>query len=422
MNVTELFGVELAGHLDRCLARARRIGSTVAVLGCTTAEADPETMATLTSVLTGSVRGSDLVATRLDGSQVLLVLDDLESADEALAVATRLRHSASSELAAAHGSLTCAYALATNDDRDLTSATLIEHLLDTLAGATHHGSGSLEVYEDQRRSSYEKRPDREAELRHALVNEEITARYQPIIDLGTKQLVGVEALARWTSPTYGVVRPADFLPVARGCGLMHELGEQMLIQAVTELARWQRARPGQPFSMHVNLSGHELRERNLAAVISYLCKAAGADPTGLVVDVEESTIMSQTDHVLPSLEAIRALGARVSIDDFGTGQSSIAALHRLPVDLVKIHGSFVAGVAAPVNEAGIVHAVVQLASALGLGVIAESVETVEQAEALVALGCPLAQGFLFGPAMRIERVENLAATLAEQAASARLAG
>jgi len=234
-----------------------------------------------------------------------------------------------------------------------------------------------------------------AQLRAGLERRELQVVFQPIVDLATRTVVGAEALVRWQHPSRGTVSPADFVPVAEASGLIHQLGEHVLRQACTEAATWLRDAGEDGFTVTVNVSGQELaRPGYLEQVVSALTDA-GLPSSCLVLEVTESSLAADGAAAVECLRALRSLGVGVAVDDFGTGYSSLSRLERLPLDTLKIDRSFVAAMR-PDGSAPIVSAIVALASALGLGVVAEGVEDPWQAELLRRIGCQRGQGWLFG--------------------------
>ena len=237
------------------------------------------------------------------------------------------------------------------------------------------------------------RIDVEAELRLAIQRDELTVHYQPIIDLRTDQVVGFEALARWRHPTRGLVLPVDFIALAEESDLIVTLGETVLEKACRQAQAWRRRWPEQNLVMSVNLSPRQFLDPNLAQKIASVLRRTRLEPCALELEITESSVMDRSETSLRVLEQLRALGVRLVLDDFGTGYSSLAYLRHLPLDTIKIDRSFVTDLDVQDPNVGIVRAVVSLAHGLGISVVAEGIETDEQARRLRDLGCDLGQGY-----------------------------
>jgi EAL domain-containing protein (putative c-di-GMP-specific phosphodiesterase class I) len=244
----------------------------------------------------------------------------------------------------------------------------------------------------------------EGELRAALAAGQLEVEYQPLFSLSSGDMTGFEALLRWQHPRLGRVSPATFVPIAEECGLIVALTDFVLHEACQELARLQAATPGGvPLTMHVNISGMDITQRGFVSRVTRAIAAARLKPPQLTLELTENILMSSLESARPTLAELTALGFRFSVDDFGTGCSSLAHLSRLPVDSLKIDRSFVNNLDDPA-DAGVIRAIIFLAHTLGKRVVAEGIETAEQLERLCAMGCESGQGFhlsrsLSGPTM-----------------------
>jgi diguanylate cyclase (GGDEF)-like protein/PAS domain S-box-containing protein len=239
-----------------------------------------------------------------------------------------------------------------------------------------------------------------AELPSAIERGELVVHYQPVIAIADHRVVGYEALVRWEHPSRGQLEPAVFLGVAEECGLAPALGELVVRQALQALSRWNRA-VNNPLWVSVNLSPSQFLAPDLADVLERLLLTTDADPQQLWVEINEPLALDRSTEMnsgaaTERIEGLQRLGIRLMIDDFGTGYTSLLNLRRFPASALKIERSFVADLT-PANAAGsIVDAMIQLGATLGLDVVAEGVETHDQLEALAAIGCPMAQGYLVG--------------------------
>jgi diguanylate cyclase (GGDEF)-like protein len=240
------------------------------------------------------------------------------------------------------------------------------------------------------------RLDDQLGLRRALERGELRAHYQPVIELATGEVLGMEALARWQHPERGLIGPDQFIPLAEETGLILPLGAWMLDHALHQLTRWRREVPeAADLWVAVNLSARQLSDPELTRTVARSLHESGLDPGGLHLEITETAVMHSTDRSSETLEALRALGVCLIIDDFGTGYSSLARLKRLPVTALKIDRTFVAGLGIEPSDLSIVDAIAQMARSLNLDVIAEGVETRRQLEILQGLGARMGQGYLW---------------------------
>jgi EAL domain-containing protein (putative c-di-GMP-specific phosphodiesterase class I) len=233
-----------------------------------------------------------------------------------------------------------------------------------------------------------------ADLERALAADEIQVYLQPIVRLDDGSLVKVEALVRWLHPVLGMLPPARFLPAAESSGVMLALGERVLTKACEAVAGY-RATTHPTLELSVNLSARQLVDPSLVGAVQHALAVNGLPPGALWVEVTETSLIDNTEHATRILKALQAIGVRVAIDDFGTGYASLNYIKRLPVEMLKIDRSFVESVGLDPVDTAIVRSVLGLAHELGLLVVAEGIETAEQAAALRDLGCELCQGYFF---------------------------
>jgi EAL domain-containing protein (putative c-di-GMP-specific phosphodiesterase class I) len=230
------------------------------------------------------------------------------------------------------------------------------------------------------------------DLDRALKRHEFALFYQPMVDVRTGQVTGLEALLRWHHPERGLILPSDFIPLAEENGLIVELGEWTLRRACSDAATWP-----EELSVAVNLSPLQLRSRRLVRTVVHALAESGLAVGRLELEVTESVLLQEEPDSRANLAQLKNLGVAIAMDDFGTGYSSLSSLHRFSFDKIKIDRSFVSDLADGSGALAIVRAVASLASSLGMVVTAEGVETAEQLERLRAEGCHEAQGYLFGP-------------------------
>jgi EAL domain-containing protein (putative c-di-GMP-specific phosphodiesterase class I) len=238
-----------------------------------------------------------------------------------------------------------------------------------------------------------------------VANEEFFVEYQPIIDLGSRSLLGVEALVRWRHPELGVLMPDRFIQIAEECGQIVKLGRWVMGRACSEVRAWRgTVAGGAGLRVAVNISARHLEHGDLAQDVAQALEESGLEAGNLVIELTESTIMHNTEANLARLVQLKALGVRLAIDDFGTGYSSLSYLHRFPIDILKIDRSFVSRLANTSTGSELARAVITLSETLGLDTVAEGIEIEAQVDALVGLGCVAGQGFLFAKAGSLDNL------------------
>jgi diguanylate cyclase (GGDEF)-like protein len=272
--------------------------------------------------------------------------------------------------------------------------------------AKRQGGGMVRFYEESMENLSQRKVDLHRMLHAALEQGELSLHYQPLVDAASGRVVAAEALMRWQNAELGSVGPADFLPAAEGTDLMLTLGEWVLRTACRQLKEWADA--GLPrIRMAVNIASCQLRRSDLAKVVRDVLNETGIDPRLLELELSEQGVFRHDVEILAQLEEIKRLGVRLSVDDFGTGQSAIGYLKRFPLDVLKIDRSYVAGLMNSESDAGIASAMVAMAHSLDLAVVAEGVEEESQLDLLREWGCDELQGFLFSPAVREEEFRQL---------------
>ncbi|MPY94970.1 MAG: EAL domain-containing protein [Acidimicrobiia bacterium] len=256
---------------------------------------------------------------------------------------------------------------------------------------------TIEVFGDELRGRAHERLALENALHEALRNEEFLLHYQPIVEMGSRRIVGVEALVRWEHPTRGLVPPGEFIRAAEESGLITRLGSWVLAEACRQAAQWARSLGPVAPRVSVNLSVRDLLHADLVANVARKLCETGVDPAQLSLEITEDMLEADdAERVSEVLLGLQGLGLHLAVDDFGTGYSSLSRLKRFPVGTLKIDRSFVAGLGVDEDDLAITEAIVAMARALRLGVVAEGVEYAYQAELLCRMGCEHAQGYLFG--------------------------
>jgi PAS domain S-box-containing protein len=245
----------------------------------------------------------------------------------------------------------------------------------------------------------------ESDLRRALDERQLAVHYQPIVDLASGHICGAEALLRWTHPERGSIGPAEFIPVAEGSGLIHDLGAFVLDEALSAASGW-RSACERPFLLSINVSPRQLRSGRIVGQVERALITHGWAAEQLALEITETCPL--TDHTSRRvLGRLADLGVRIALDDFGTGPASLSDVHELPIDLLKVDRGFVAGLDGPPRAAAVARAVVEVADAFDLSTVAEGVETAAQLGAVRALGCERAQGYLFSRAVPAEELARL---------------
>ena len=271
------------------------------------------------------------------------------------------------------------------------------------------GRNAMHFFDPDMENVVMKRAVLEKDLREAIRQGQFQLYYQGQMD-GTR-LTGVEALIRWMHPTRGMVSPLEFIPLAEETRLILPLGKWVLETACAQLSAWAGNPETSRFTIAVNISAHQFHHAEFVAQVLEILERTGADPGRLKLELTESLLVTKIDEVIEKMFALKARGIGFSLDDFGTGYSSLSYLKRLPLDQLKIDQSFVRDVLVDANDASISKTVIALAQNLGLGVIAEGVETPEQRDFLARSGCEAYQGFLFSRPLPVERFEELARRL-----------
>ncbi|MEV4596259.1 EAL domain-containing protein [Amycolatopsis sp. NPDC049253] len=257
------------------------------------------------------------------------------------------------------------------------------------------GRGRFEFFDVALRERMQRRLRMEQDLRDAVHSGQLWPAYQPVVDLHTGEMVGVEALLRWTHPGHGAISPAEFIPLAEESELINEIGKFVLRDTTREVASL-RASRGLDLSLKVNLSVRQLEDPQLLPAVRDALATTGLPPSALCLEVTESALMRDEVAAGEVLAALRSLGVLLAIDDFGTGYSSLAQLRRMTLDTLKIDRSFITGIADSRDAAAIVASIIAMAHAVGLTVVAEGVETAEELALLRQLGCDQAQGYHLG--------------------------
>ncbi|CAN7190920.1 MULTISPECIES: phosphodiesterase DibA [unclassified Pseudomonas] len=277
----------------------------------------------------------------------------------------------------------------------LSAEQLLRNADSALFKAKSAGRDGYALYTEELTAHAQQRVEIAFELRRALEQQELRVYYQPVHDLKTSRLIGVEALVRWEHPQRGLVSPAEFIPIAERTGLIAEIDAWVMRQACQQMCQWQSGGVVLSF-IAVNVSSRLFARRELYQQVAQVLHDTGLDPAYLELEVTESAVMEDPEVALEQMHRLRELGVRLAIDDFGTGYSSLLRLKRLPVQKLKIDQGFVAGLPGDEDDAAITRVIVALAQSMGMQVHAEGIEQVEQAAFLLEHDCDLGQGYWFG--------------------------
>lgn len=342
--------------------------------------------------LLSTLRTSDFIA-RLGGDEFAVILRNQDQPSNAEAVAARIcreiRQPYLIDGVRLEIGTSIGIAFASRDAK--TAADLVTAADLALYCAKIDGAGSFRHYHEDLSETARARRALEIDLRSALTSDQLQLYYQPITSLPSRHVVGYEALLRWRHATRGFVSPGEFIPMAEEIGLIETIGTWVLRKACQDAAIW---RPG--LKVAVNCSPIQLNGGAFPAVVASALKESGLDPDRLDIEITESTLMRNNADTLRQIKEIRALGVKFSMDDFGTGYSSLSYLQSYPIDCIKIDQSFVQSLDGDESAIAIVRAIISLANALGMRTVGEGVETPEQLNRLIELGCSEAQGYYLG--------------------------
>ena len=359
--------------------------------------------------LSAVVRPEDTVA-RFGGDEFTIVCESVGGVLDAVSIADRLQRPLRNPLRAGGAELRLSASIGValveaGDNGD--GQHLIEDADAAMYRAKERGGARTELFDSAMRENAVRAMRIEQELQAAIEHGHLRLYFQPGVRLGTGEVVGAEALVRWEHPERGLIMPDRFLGVAEETGLIVPLGAWVVGEACRQLAEWQSRDETSHMHVSLNLSARELTHPDVVSTVLTCVRESGVDPRGLTIEVTESTAMADGDTGFRALRDLSGEGIRVAIDDFGTGYSSLEQLRRMPVDVVKVDRSFVRGMAADPMDRELVAAVVGMGRALKLIVVAEGIETPEQAEVLRDLGCDIGQGFLFAKALPVAELNGL---------------
>ena len=415
-----------ADRLDHALARTRRFRQPLAVLfididdfktvndSLGHGEGD-QLLIAVAKRLVGAVRSGDTIA-RMGGDEFAVLIEDPAEADAPIAVAQRLL--AALEAPFEHGAkeifVHASVGVAASKSSGKTADDLLRDADVSMYTAKSNGKNRVEVFVPSMHEAALARLALKGDLERALERGEFAIVYQPIVNLATSRVAGVEALLRWNHPRRGVVGPTEFIPVAEETGLIVPLGRWVLEKAARQAQAWDDASLGH-LTVSVNVSARQIQEPAFVQEVAAILATTGLQPGRLTLELTESVLMQDVEATATTLTALKALGIRLAIDDFGTGYSSLSYLGRFPIDELKIDRSFVAAMNTGPGESALVRSIVKLGETLHLETVAEGIEQADQLAELQALGAGLGQGFLFAKPLSPEDLSLFLAQDAERA-------
>jgi diguanylate cyclase (GGDEF)-like protein len=406
-------------RLDHALSQASRHGNSVAVLFLDLDQfklvndslghvAGDELLSAVAPRLEQALRPGDTVA-RFGGDEFAILAEDISNERDVTRVAERIAEALTRPfiLRQREHFVSASIGISIGGGSEAPEA-LIRDADSALYRAKDRGRGGYEIFDEVMRSRVIEHVQTENDLRRAIQRQELELHYQPVVRLRDGSVVAMEALLRWNHPERGLIGPMAFIPVAEESRLIVPIGHWVLEQACRQASIWQQLHPDRaPIGVSINLSPRQIADPNLLGDIERALNDNGIDPSSLWLELTERVLLDETALVERTLGSLKGLGVRLVLDDFGVGFSSLGYLKRLPLATIKLDRSFVEHLTEDSHDAAIVHAVSQMADAIGIGVVAEGVETEQQARAAKQLGCGYAQGFHFTEPVPAEEIEAL---------------
>jgi len=409
----------LAAHLPGAIEEARRTSSNLAVLfldldrfkhinDSRGHETGDKLLKAVAQRIRATVRTEDVVV-RMGGDEFIVVLKSVRSSGQVNETAARINEALSAPVPIDGNPLVTTVSIGVSlyprDGADM--GELLRHSDTAMYQAKDRGRNNFQLFSPGMDRKLKERMAIETSLRNALQREQLDVHYQPIIDIQTNRVVGLESLLRWKVPGNGFIPPDRFIAVAEETGLIVPVGEFVLRRACEDLARWRQS-GCTPVPLAVNISAVQLQRADLPATIQKLTKQYGVRPSMLQLELTESAVFERREGRTgesneDAVSRLRDLGVRIAIDDFGTGYSSLSYLKRWRVDYIKIDRSFVRDLVTDVSDLAIVSAIIAMAKHLNIEVVAEGIEGWQQLEKLRQLGCGLAQGFLFAKPTSVDQ-------------------
>ncbi len=409
----------LIERLDHAVRRGRRSGKRASVLF---ADLDrfksvndlyghavgDELLIAVADRLMVALRPGDTLA-RLSGDEFVILCEDLNKAAEVDVIAARVVDAVAApfELSCGSVTVTASVGIAFSGRGDQLSEQLLQDADTAMYQAKRQGGARHQIVDLRELDRAAERTTLEHDLGGASQRGELRTEYQPIVDTSDGRVVSAEALLRWDHPSHGPVIPTTFIPLAEQTGLITEMGRWVLEEACKDRLRWRRSGQRDDLMMSVNVSAHQLMAPDFTATVGSVLSETGTDPALVTLEMTESVFVQDTERALLVLSDLKDLGVKLALDDFGTGYSSLTYLKQFPIDAVKIDQGFIADLELDRASYFIVFAIIELAHLLGMTVVAEGVETIQQHQRLATLGCDYCQGHYFARAMPADDLEVL---------------
>ncbi|MDQ3759351.1 MAG: EAL domain-containing protein [Actinomycetota bacterium] len=356
--------------------------------------------------LESCLRPSDTIA-RLGGDEFAVLIEEINDASDAATAANRMLDSLAEPIAIKGREVYMGASVGIAAGRQ-DAETLLRDADLAMYRAKAEGKGRYRVYAPHMHADIVERLEMEVDLKRAIEANELELYYQPILNLSTGSIAGLEALVRWNHPTHGTVSPDRFIPLAEASGRIHELGRWVLSSACHQAALWRARYPAMDgIKVGVNLSATQLRDNEIVGHVAEALRVAQLDPQGLTLEITETALMDDFDVASGRLSELKALGVEIAVDDFGVGHSSLRYLQQLPLDNLKIAKPFVDEIGQPDREPPILRAILDLAEVFDLGAVAEGIEAPEQAIRLLELGCTLGQGHHLSMPLPAQEADDL---------------
>jgi diguanylate cyclase (GGDEF)-like protein/PAS domain S-box-containing protein len=359
-------------------------------------------------------RSTDMVA-RLGGDEFVVLLDEINSSDDAVSIANWLQEALRQvfHLDGREVEMTASIGIVLSTNGYERSEDVLRDADIAMYSAKANGKDRYEIFDPSMRTRVLERIELEADLRRALSSKELIVYYQPIISLANGHLVGFEALARWLHPKLGLLQPSEFIPLAEETGLIIGLDRWVMREACHQMHTWHQEIPSlAELTISVNLSGKQIVQPDLVATIQSILEETQLNPKKLKIEMTENVIMDNSELTVAVFKKLQALGVQVQIDDFGVGYSSLNYLSQFPINALKIDQTFVRNMNNN-NQSEIVQAIVTLTHRLGVGVIAEGMETMNQMMRLKELGCEFGQGYLVSVPLANQAAEDILRSMEE---------
>jgi len=391
--------LQRAAHRDRVVVMFLDVDNFKAVNDSAGHSAGDQLLVVAAARLLNATRGSDTVA-RFGGDEFAILLENVRDDEEARIVADRITRAMRQPIPIGNEIVTVG--ISTGIARPHSDSDGADEVLRNADVAMYSAKGSgknrYQFFEPSMHTAVVDRIGLETDLRHAVAvpASEFVLHYQPLVQLDTDTVVGVEALVRWNHPRRGELQPADFITVAEETGLIVPLGRWVLHEACAQAFAWWHSLPDEHrMSVAVNVSGKQIQDATFVSDVAAALADSGLPPERLVLEITETVIMHRTEMMVQRLQELKELGIHLAIDDFGTGYSSLSYLQQFPIDIIKIDKAFIEGMERDAAGAALTRTIIGLGGTLGLSTIAEGIEHASQRVTLEDLGCVMGQGFLF---------------------------